>query len=149
MSGLSVDVVSAGVGGSIMVRLVLLVLTVGTLSQYAPGKMEVVVRVRQAGRTARHLPADLPEVDGYLAVLDCAEIGEVWTLRYCSPGGACVIERFLVVDCAGDEETRNWMRRDNILGEIDGATAARWGVVGRGVPDVERVIVWDARHTLY
>jgi hypothetical protein len=99
----------------------------GWASQYAPGRMQEVIRVRQTRPTAMPLPAELPAVDGYIAVLDCAEIGNVWYLRYGES-----VESFLVVDCAGDAATRAWMTRNNILVEVDHATALRWGVVGRG-----------------
>lgn len=109
------------------VALAFVVVASGWASQYAPGRMEEVIRVRQTRATAMPLPADLPAVDGYIAVLDCAEIGQVWYLRH---GRA--IESFLVVDCAGDAETRAWMQRNGIHVEVDADTAARWGVVGRG-----------------
>jgi hypothetical protein len=105
---------------------------IGVLSQYSPGVFEQVVRVRQAGRTAMNLPAALPTVDGFLAARDCDTIGQVWTVRYRSH-----VERLLVADCAGDSATRAWMDRNRILGEVDGATAARWDVIGRGARDAQ------------
>lgn len=41
-------------------------------------------------------------------------------------------ERGLISDCSGHSATSAWMRRNGIVAEIDGATAKRWGVVGRG-----------------
>jgi hypothetical protein len=99
----------------------------GVASQYAPGVMELVVRVRQAGRTARDLPADLPDVDGFVAAVSCADIGQVWTVVYGER-----VERMLVADCSGHTATTRWMQRNRILAEVDGKTAKRWGVVGRG-----------------
>ena len=101
----------------------------GIASQYAPGVMERVVRVRQAGRTARNLPHDLPAVDGFVAAERCADIGQVWTVMHGER-----VERMLVADCSGHASTTQWMRRNRILIEVDGATARRWGVVGRGAP---------------
>lgn len=99
----------------------------GVASQYAPGVMERVVRVRQAGRTARNLPRELPAVDGFVAAERCADIGQVWTVMHGER-----VERMLVADCSGHASTTRWMQRNNILVEVDGATARRWGVVGRG-----------------
>lgn len=122
--------------------LVFVLVASGWASQYAPGRMAEVIHVRQTRPTAMPLPADLPAVDGYIAVLDCAEIGQVWYLRY---GEA--VESFLVVDCAGDAATRAWMERNNILVEIDADTAARWGVIGRGA-QIEVVQPVETAHVL-
>lgn len=99
----------------------------GTASQYSPGVMERVVKTRQSGRTARDLPRELPPVDGYIAVLECNRIGEIWRVFYKERW-----ESFLVADCAGSDATRRWMTQNNILIEVDYLTAKRWGVVGRG-----------------
>ena len=115
------------------VILVLIILVSGVASQYAPGKMESVIAYRQTNATAYTPPNPLPAVDGYIAVLDCAALGETWLLRHNG-----VVESFLVVDCAGDAATRDWMRRNGIIAEVDGETALRWGVVGVGA-NVERV----------
>ena len=109
------------------VILVIIVLVAGTASQYAPGKMEAVIAYRQTHPTAYAPPNPLPAVDGYIAVLDCAALGETWLLRHNG-----VVEAFLVVDCAGDQATRDWMQRNGIIAEVDGKTALRWGVVGVG-----------------
>lgn len=98
----------------------------GIASQYSQGVMERVIHVRQAGRTARDLPMELPVVDGYVAALNCADIGQVWTVVH-----GDTIERMLVADCSGHAATSAWMRRNRILVEVDGATAIRWGVVRR------------------
>jgi hypothetical protein len=103
----------------------------GIASQYAPGVMERTVAIRQSGRTAHHLPQQLPPHDGYIAVLDCQRIGEVWTVHYRG-----IVERLLVADCSGHAETSAWMSRNRIVGEVDYETARRWGVVGRGAPGV-------------
>jgi hypothetical protein len=93
--------------------------------------MERVVKTRQAGGTARSLPAVLPFVDGFLAVEDCDEIGTILSVEIQQRH-----ETFLVADCSGSVETSRWMQGNNIIGEIDGATAKRWQVVGRATPRI-------------
>lgn len=115
--------------------LTLLILAHGIASQYAPGVMERVVAYRQTRPVAYALPADLPTVAGYVAVLECEHIGEVWTLRI-NDGTP---ERYLVADCAGDAATRDWMTRGGVLVEVDYETAERLGFVGRAA-SVERVV---------
>jgi len=105
------------------------VLLAGWASQYGPGVMESVIRVRQAGRTAMTLPMELPETDGYVAMVECDRIGDVVYLR---PLGDEVFESFLVVDCSGHAETTDWMERNNILVEVDYETALRWDTIGHG-----------------
>jgi len=86
------------------IRVVVSVLTflcsVGIASQYSDGVMESVVLVRQAGRTAFNLPKELPAVDSYVAVVDCAEIGQTYEIHYRER-----IETFLVADCSGSRAT--------------------------------------------
>lgn len=107
--------------------LVAAMVVMGWASQYSPGVMErVIPRQQRYG----HLPSVLPIVDGYVAVLDCRRMGEVVLLRR---RGDQEWLRFFVADCAGDNRTRAWMLRNNILVELDGATAKRWGTVGRGI----------------
>jgi len=113
-----------------MKLLTLTILLYGWCSQYSPGVMENVVMVRQAGRTAINLSRNLPQVDGFVALKSCADIGQIVLLRKL---GETRWERFLVVDCAaGDDGTIEWMDRNNIIAEIDGETAKRWDVVGTG-----------------
>jgi len=128
-----------------MLRLVLVsaIILTGVASQYAPGVMVGVIRARQAGLTSHDLPERLPDVDGYVAARDCADIGKIVFLR---PVGRAW-ERFLVVDCAGrydrqgPDDTRSgyqWMVDGGVLVEVDALTAHRWGAVGRSV-DVEMI----------
>ncbi|MCL4505767.1 MAG: hypothetical protein M1434_11550 [Chloroflexi bacterium] len=97
-----------------------LVCTVGMASQYGPGVMQSVIHNRHA---IRSLPEHLPGVAGYVAVVDCRHIGSVWWING---------DRFLVADCAGDEQTRQWMRWNNVVVEVDYETAVRWKSVGAG-----------------
>jgi len=115
--------------------LIPILIVAGWASQYAPGKIEQVINVRQTRSVRIKLPARLPKTDGFIAVLDCAEIGNVWHLR---PEGTKVFESFLVVDCAGPGAA-GWMRRNNILVEVDFKTAVRWSTVGHG-QRVERAV---------
>ena len=99
-------------------------------SQYGHGVFDRVVATRQAGRTAKNLPAPLPQTDGFIATVDCDEIGDIWMLR---PVGQARWETFLVADCSGHAATTNWMIKRNIICEIDHCTAARWKTIGRGI----------------
>ncbi len=117
---------------------VICVILIGWASQYSLGVMERTIAVRQAGRTAYDLPMDLPDVDGYVAVLDPAWIGKIVKLR---PAGAAEWETFLVADCAGRNDKRksddlsgaDWMRKYNVLVEVDYETAVRWNIAGKVV----------------
>jgi len=122
----------------------------GWASQYAPGKMEQVIRNRQRGCCGRYsLPAGLPPVDGYVAVQERADIGRLFWIR---PLGSDEWERFLAVDCGGFADGGyRWMIRNSILFEVDYQTAVRWGTVGRLIevetkpvpPSLRRV--WEAQ----
>jgi hypothetical protein len=105
-----------------------LVCVSGWLSQYAPGVMDRVIHNRQHGRTARDLPLEIPAVDGYIAVLDCAHIGQMRTLIY--KGRSYAV---LVADCAGSRGARRWMTTRNVIAEVDHGMARANGFVGRGV----------------
>lgn len=105
------------------------VVEAGIASQYSPGVMERVIENRQTGQAWASLPAELPPVDGFIAVLDCADFGEVWFVR--PDGGEWGV--YLVVDCSGHAETTEWMTENNILLEFDYPTVARLGTVGRGI----------------
>lgn len=110
----------------------------GTASQYAPGRMAETIANRQAGLTEIPLPAELPQVNGYIAVMDCNKIGELWLVKpENKPVGL-----FLVVDCAcpGDG-TIFWMLENNIIMEVDHETARKWDTVGGGI----KVQAWEFR----
>ena len=102
----------------------------GWASQYAPNVMDRVVRVRQSGRTAMDLPTSLPAVDGFVAMEDCAMVGEIVFIR---PKGESHWDSFLVADCSGHAETSAWMERNNILVELGYNSAKRYDTIGRGL----------------
>ena len=106
--------------------------------------MPRVVATRQAGLTAHDLPVQLPAVDGFVAVKDCARIGDIMYLR---PAGTVHWERFMVADCSGHTSTTEWMKRNNILVEVDYQTARRWNTIGKGIQIEVRTIV--RRHYEY
>ena len=100
----------------------------GWASQYAPNVMDRVVRVRQSGRIAMDLPTSLPAVDGFVAMEDCAMIGEIVFIR---PEGESHWDSFLVADCSGHAETSAWMERNNILVEL--GDPEMYDTVGKGL----------------
>jgi len=76
---------------------------------------------------------NLCETCHYIAVKDCADIGQVWWLE--NPHNLAW-ERHQVVDCArpaGTDGAIEWMERYGIDLEISHKTAQRWGTVGRGI----------------
>lgn len=74
------------------------------------------------------LPQNLPPVDGYIAVLDCSEIGQTRLLRYQDK-----TYTVLIADCSGHASTSQWMRNKNVIAEVDYRLARQNGFVGRGV----------------
>ena len=102
----------------------------GTLSQYDRPPTDMVLDNRSVfGQTAYTLPENHEGVSGYIAVYDCEWIGQVVTVSWSNH-----VERLMVFDCAGDDETRQWMKRENVIGEVDFYTAQRWGMLRRGIP---------------
>jgi hypothetical protein len=120
--------------------LVLSILT-GWASQYSPGIMQEVINNRQAWE---QIPEDLSAYDGFVAVLDCAKIGDEVMLK---PEHSSTWEKFLVVDCAG-EDAVDWMQSNNILVEVDYSTAKRWNTVGNGIR-VEYMQFLEHEHGLF
>jgi hypothetical protein len=101
----------------------------GTLSQYDRSPTEMVLDNRSVvGQTAYTLPENHAGVSGYIAVYDCEWIGQVVTVSWANH-----VERLMVFDCAGDDETRQWMKRGNVIGEVDFYTARRWGMLRQGI----------------
>jgi len=118
----------------------------GFASQYSPGVMESVVRVRQSGRTAMDLPAVLPAVDGFVAMEDCAMIGQIVYIR---PKGETEWDSFLVADCSGHAETSAWMERNDILVEFGYKSAKRYDTIGRGLEIELMMLEESSRHIPY
>ena len=124
---------------------VLVIICSGFASQYAPGVMDKVVYNRQNLSTAVSLPDKLPDVHGYVAAQKCGDIGKIVYLR---PSNCedCAFERFLVADCAGIADGGfDWMRRNNILFEVDYETSKRWNTVGRLI-QVEYAVIKNIGH---
>ena len=121
-----------------IIRIIFVILFAGIASQYAPNKMESVIRVRQIpGRTSYTITQDLSKYAGFVAMESCIELGNEYYIR---PYGAIEWELFLVVDCSGHQETTEWMFNNNIIVEVDYNTALRWNTVGRGIKvEVARV----------
>jgi hypothetical protein len=112
-----------------MLRFILIFFSL--VSQYSPGMMEQVIVNRQTGNAWVSLPQVLPLTDGYIAVKDCAELGNIWWAQ--NPVNE-QWESFLIVDCAAPNDgTIEWMDRYSIAFEVDYETAVRWNTVGRGV----------------
>ena len=98
------------------------------ISQYSEGMMLQVIENRQSGNAWVSLPEVLPRTDGYIAVLDCAELENVWWVE--NPDG--VWESMLIVDCARKNDgTPEWFLENNVAMEVDYQTAERWGTVGK------------------
>lgn len=101
---------------------------VGWLSRYAPGVMDDQVTYRIGTGEA---PADaFDQFQIFIAVEDCGKIGDVLFIRpYDSETG--VKGRWkeaLVVDCAGDVETVEWMQTNHILAEVSAEIWDAWQV---------------------
>jgi len=99
----------------------IIIVAVAVASQYALGVMPRTVSNQQG---YGHLPTVLPEVDGYVAAVSCAEIGNIVYLR---PQGTLRWEKFLIADCSGHAETTRWMITKGIPYELGGETVKRWG----------------------
>lgn len=101
----------------------------GTLSQYSPAATDRVIANRSIpGRTAYTLPANWREYDVLLAVESCDRLGETGVVYWQGHSGT-----YIVMDCSGHASTSAWMRRNNIIAEVDANTAQRWHSVGRGM----------------
>lgn len=100
----------------------------GWCSHYNPGVMQATVEVRSSFR-----PNDIgylapsSTAQGYIAVVDCARLGETVWVRF---GDSAEWNQLQVSDCSGHESTTRWMRENNILGEVDYWMAARYGFAG-------------------
>lgn len=114
----------------IITLIVAVACSMGTLSQYdRPSTDEVLHNRSVSGQTAHMLPDKRDGVTGYIAVYECERIGQVVTVSW-----SVHVETLMVFDCAGDDETRQWMKQWNVIGEVDYYTARRWGMLGRAMP---------------
>ncbi len=113
----------------VIALLVAVACSMGTLSQYDQASTDMVLYNRSVfGLTSYALPENRESVSGYIAVYDCEQIGQVVTVSWSDH-----VERLMVFDCAGDDETRQWMKNWNVIGEVDFYTAQRWGTIGQGM----------------
>jgi hypothetical protein len=98
----------------------------GYVSRYNPGVFQQVIRTR-IEKGYGYVPDDWRSYDGYLAVLDCGDVGdEVWA----RPGPGHRWERMLIADCSGHASTTYWFRVNGIVAEVDHATYMRWREAG-------------------
>lgn len=98
----------------------------GWLSAYAPGMMDYQVDYRIGTGQA---PADaFSRFDTFVAVADCSTIGDVIYLRPIDRevGRVGGWRSALVVDCAGNDGTPQWMEENRILAEVDWETWQDW-----------------------
>ena len=92
--------------------------------------MSQVIENRQSGNAWVSLP-ETPKVDGYIAVQNCGDLGDIWWVQNPVDG---TWERFWVVDCAKESDgALDWMQENDIALEVDYETAVRWNTVGRGI----------------
>lgn len=111
----------------------IIIIITSLASQYSPGTAQQVIENRQSGNAWASLPRVLPETDGYIAVQECGELGDIWWIQNPLTD---VWESFLVIDCsmpAGTDGTIEWMKENDIAMEVDYETAVRWETVGGGV----------------
>lgn len=100
-----------------MIETFLTLLAIGYASAYSPGVFEEVINTRQNHLTSYHLP-DIIEVDKYIAVADCSQIGKEALVYFGDE-----YEKVLIADCAGIADGGlAWMQRHNIAGELDWET---------------------------
>lgn len=134
-----------------MIQLLTLILALtGFTSRYDPGVMEATIDARIGwGELTPELVA---AHDAYIAVVDCELIGASAWLQINGGshyqtgdpvnGGEWV--HALVTDCAVRDDSdgaKSWMLDNNILCEIDGATATRYGFTHYGLLPVQ--LVWS------
>lgn len=89
----------------------------GYASAYAPQVMETVVTYRAANDIWHNEPPrDLQDLDGYIASMDCARVGQMTTL-YGPDGRAYSV---LIADCMGNDGPVNRFSDLGIIAELDG-----------------------------
>jgi len=93
----------------------------GWASRYDPGVMQ---------RVADYHGLDMSIYDGGIAVSDCSEIGNIWLLKAENSNEWLEV---IVVDCAANDGTPEWMVNNNIIVELSYGLAERLGAVEGGV----------------
>ena len=105
----------------------------GYISKYGPGVFEASI-AHQEAQGWHDYPDDLAQFAGFLALADCDRKGQV---VYARPGPGQPWQPFLVADCAGDDQTRQWMVANRIVVEADHQTWVEWRpryVTRKGIP---------------
>lgn len=89
----------------------------GWASAYAPGVFEDTVRYRLDNDVWRVTPPWdwYYRTEGYVAVSDCARVGEM-AILVAADGHEYEV---LIADCAGADGTPDWMRENAIIVELD------------------------------
>lgn len=104
----------------------------GYTSVYAPGVFESIIADHEEWN---QFPDDLTPFAGFIALEGCDLFGQS---VYARPVDDAGWELFLVADCAGDQETVEWMQRHYIVAEVDPATFEAWVEAGyktgKGLP---------------
>lgn len=99
----------------------------GYLSEYSEAPTIGTVNYRI--HTSKQLPEDAwHRYDTFIAVHDCDLIGREGWLHI--PAENLKLKA-VVFDCSGDVETSQWMKDNNILGEVDYYTAKRYNVTSQ------------------
>ena len=95
-------------------------LTVGSASYYDKGPTDGTMEYRVS--VGDITPKHLKHTDVFIAVPDCMQVG---TTGWISIDGSDWL-RYAVMDCAGHQETADWMHENNILVELDYYTSERF-----------------------
>jgi len=106
----------------------------GSLSRYAPNVMEDVVEWRHTNGIPDGFNPHQPEYDGFVAVVDCRNVGRTGWMTLTVEGVEREPLRVYVADCASPgTAAAKWMADNQIAAELDYAAWVREGIVdGRG-----------------
>lgn len=107
----------------------------GSLSRYAPGVFEQVLDWRYTHGVPAGFNPWQAEYDGYVAVVDCRNVGrDAWLWITIEGVERAEPYHVYVSDCATPgTAAAEWMRKHRIAAEVDFEAWQRWGVVdGRG-----------------
>lgn len=101
----------------------------GSLSRYDPGVMEGVLHWRHTNG----IPAGFDpygDYDGYIAVIDCRNVGRVGWLTPTIDGVTHEPRRVYVADCTSPgRPAAVWMEENQIAAELDYEAWQAWGIV--------------------